>query len=165
MIKAIYNLMGVNSSILTAEDLQRLKNETDFKQKDIKKCHKKLGDSEYDSSRVINVYDIDKEKYNESDFYYYVFDINEDKLLLYEINEAQRNAEELSQEKEEIEVTIQDLENTKKKYQNEIKNAKDAISLLEKRVKEIEDKKDKADELEKDVEFYRTQIEKLKNKE
>ena len=62
-------------------------------------------------------------------------------------------------------MTIQDLENTKKKYQNEIKNAKDAISLLEKRVKEIEDKKDKADELEKDVEFYRTQIEKLKNKE
>ena len=55
------------------------------------------------------------------------------KFLLYEINEAQRNAEELSQEKEEIEVTIQDLENTKKKYQNEIKNAKDAISLLEKR--------------------------------
>ena len=50
-----------------------------------KKCHKKLGDSEYDASRVINVYDLEKEKYNESDFYYYVFDINEDKLLLYEI--------------------------------------------------------------------------------
>ena len=50
-----------------------------------KKCHKKLGDSEYDASRVINVYDIETEKNNESDFYYYVFDINEDKLLLYEI--------------------------------------------------------------------------------
>ena len=29
--------MGVNSSILTNEDIQRLRNETDFKQKDIKK--------------------------------------------------------------------------------------------------------------------------------
>ena len=35
--------MGVNSSILTTEEIQRLKNETDFRQKDIKNCHKKFG--------------------------------------------------------------------------------------------------------------------------
>ena len=34
--------MGVDSSVLTDDDLQRLKGETDIKQKDIKKCHKKF---------------------------------------------------------------------------------------------------------------------------
>lgn len=50
-----------------------------------KKCHKKISDSKYDTCKVINVFDIDKNRDYETDFYYYVFDIDEEKLLLYEI--------------------------------------------------------------------------------
>ena len=47
--------MGVNSSILTNEDIQRLKNETDFKQKDIKKCHKKFWALDKDKKGYVSI--------------------------------------------------------------------------------------------------------------
>ncbi len=50
--------MGVNSSILTADDIQRLRNETDFKQKDIKKCHKKFGALDKDKKGYVSITDI-----------------------------------------------------------------------------------------------------------
>jgi hypothetical protein len=44
--------MGVNSSVLTDDDLQRLKGETDIKQKDIKKCHKKFSSLDKEKKRL-----------------------------------------------------------------------------------------------------------------
>ncbi len=58
MLKAIYNLVGVNSKILTNEDLQRLKNETDFKVKDIKKCHKKFWSLDKDKKGFVSISDV-----------------------------------------------------------------------------------------------------------
>ena len=50
--------MGVDSSILTNEDIQRIKNETDFKQKDIKKCHRKFGALDKDKKGYVSISDI-----------------------------------------------------------------------------------------------------------
>ena len=50
--------MGVDSSILTNEDIQRLKTETDFKPKDIKKCHKKYGALDKDKKGYVSIEDI-----------------------------------------------------------------------------------------------------------
>ena len=50
--------MGVNSSILTPDDIQRLRNETDFKQKDIKKCHKKFEALDKDKKGYVSITDI-----------------------------------------------------------------------------------------------------------
>ena len=58
MLKAIYNFVGVNSSVLTNEDLQRLKNETDFKAKDIKKCHKKFWSLDKDKKGFVSISDV-----------------------------------------------------------------------------------------------------------
>ena len=50
--------MGVDSSILTNEDLQRIRNETDFKTKEIKKCHKKFGALDKDKKGYVSITDI-----------------------------------------------------------------------------------------------------------
>ena len=50
--------MGVDSSILTNEDIQRIKNETDFKQKDIKKCHRKFGALDKDKKGFVSIDDL-----------------------------------------------------------------------------------------------------------
>ena len=50
--------MGTNSSILTNEDIQRLKIETDFKVKDIKKCHKKFSALDKDKKGYVSITDI-----------------------------------------------------------------------------------------------------------
>ena len=50
--------MGVNSSILTADDIQRLKSEIDFKQRDIKKCHKKFGALDKDKKGYVSITDL-----------------------------------------------------------------------------------------------------------
>ena len=50
--------MGVNSSVLTNDDLQRLKGETDIKQKDIKKCHKKFNSLDKDKKGYVSINDI-----------------------------------------------------------------------------------------------------------
>ena len=50
--------MGVNSSVLTDDDLQRLKGETDIKQKDIKKCHKKFNSLDKDKKGYVSINDI-----------------------------------------------------------------------------------------------------------
>ena len=50
--------MGVNSSVLTDYDLQRLKGETDIKQKDIKKCHKKFNSLDKDKKGYVSINDI-----------------------------------------------------------------------------------------------------------
>ena len=50
--------MGVNSSILTNEELQRLKTETDFRQRDIKNCHKKFGLLDKDKKGYVSIEDL-----------------------------------------------------------------------------------------------------------
>ena len=50
--------MGVNSSVLTDDDLQRLKGETDIKQKDITKCHKKFNSLDKDKKGYVSINDI-----------------------------------------------------------------------------------------------------------
>ena len=50
--------MGVNSSILTSDDIQRLKSEIDFKQRDIKKCHKKFGALDKDKKGYVSITDL-----------------------------------------------------------------------------------------------------------
>ena len=51
--------------------------------------------------------------------------------------------------------------NTKSK--NDINNAKDAIALLEEKIKEFDDMKDEIKKLQNDTEFYQKEIEKLKS--
>ena len=50
--------MGVDSSVLTNEDLQKIKNETDLKQKDIKKCHQKFGALDKDKKGYVSITDL-----------------------------------------------------------------------------------------------------------
>ena len=50
--------MGTNSSVLTDEDLHRLKGETDIKQKDIKKCHKKFSSLDKDKKGFVSITDL-----------------------------------------------------------------------------------------------------------
>ena len=50
--------MGVNSSVLTDDDLQRLKGETDIKQKDIKKCHKKFSSLDKEKKGFVSITDL-----------------------------------------------------------------------------------------------------------
>ena len=87
------------------------------------------------------------------------------RFLIHEIYEAQKSAEQLNQQKSEIETNIQNLENFKKKSQNDIKNAHESITMLEAKLKEFEEKKAKVNELQKNVDYYHSEIEKLKNKD
>ncbi len=87
------------------------------------------------------------------------------RFLIHEIYEAQKSAEQLNQQKSEIETNIQNLENLKKKSQNDIKNAQESIIMLEAKLKEFEEKKAKVNELQKNVDYYQSEIEKLKNKD
>ena len=87
------------------------------------------------------------------------------KFLLHEIYEAQKSAEQLNQQKSGIETNIKDLENLKKKSQSDIKNAQESITMLEAKLKEFEEKKAKVNELQKNVDYYHSEIEKLKNKD
>ena len=87
------------------------------------------------------------------------------RFLIHEIYEAQKSAEQLNQQKSEIETNIQNLENLKKKSQNDIKNAQESITMLEAKLKEFEEKKAKVNELQKNVDYYHSEIEKLKNKD
>ena len=50
--------MGVDASDLTNEDLERLKNETDIKRKDIKKCHQKFAALDKDKKGYVSVTDL-----------------------------------------------------------------------------------------------------------
>ena len=50
--------MGANTSILTEDDIQRLKEETDIKQKDIKKCHKKFSSLDKENKGFVSISDI-----------------------------------------------------------------------------------------------------------
>ena len=50
--------MGVESSILTNEDIQRIKTVTDFKPKDIKKYHKKFGALDKNKKGFVSITDI-----------------------------------------------------------------------------------------------------------
>ena len=50
--------MGVDSNVLTNEDLQKLKNETDIKQKDIKKCHQKFGALDKEKKGYVSIIDL-----------------------------------------------------------------------------------------------------------
>ena len=85
-------------------------------------------------------------------------------FLANEIFEAKKNVEKLSNEKRGIEGSLEFYMSSNKKSRAEIQNAKDAISLLENKLKEFENKKNKIEELQKNTEYYQNEIEKLKNK-
>ena len=50
--------MGISTSVLTQEDIQRLKKETDLKTKDIKKIHKKFGALDKEKKGYVNINDL-----------------------------------------------------------------------------------------------------------
>ena len=50
--------MGTNSSVLTDDDIQLLKGETDIKPKDIKKCHKKFSGLDKDKKGFVSITDL-----------------------------------------------------------------------------------------------------------
>ena len=52
--------MGISTSVLTQEDIQKLKKETDLKVKDIKKIHKKFGALDKDDKGYVNINDLVK---------------------------------------------------------------------------------------------------------
>ena len=84
--------------------------------------------------------------------------------LFHDITDAQRNKDGLYKQKHDLENDIQNLENLKKRSENDILNAKEAISLLEGKLKEFEEIKKKIDDLQNKVDYYHNEIEKLKNK-
>ena len=57
IMNKLKGLISDNKTI-TNEDIQRLKNETDFKPKDIKKCHKKFGALDKDKKGYVSIEDI-----------------------------------------------------------------------------------------------------------
>ena len=52
--------MGISTSVLTQEDIQKLKKETDLKVKDIKKIHKKFGALDKDEKGYVTITDLVK---------------------------------------------------------------------------------------------------------
>ena len=50
--------MGVDANVLTNEALQKIKNETDIKQKDIKKCHQKFGSLDKEKKGYVSITDL-----------------------------------------------------------------------------------------------------------
>ena len=81
-----------------------------------------------------------------------------DKIL-----EAKKDVEKLSKEKKDIESNFEFFTISNKKSRADIQNAKDAISLLEKKIKEFENKTSIIEELERNTKYYQAEIEKLKN--
>ena len=63
----------------------------------------------------------------------------------------------------DIEENVEKLEKSNTKSKNDINNAKDAIALLEEKIKEFDDMKDEIKKLQNDTEFYQKEIEKLKS--
>ena len=49
----LFDIFKTNSKELTSKDIQRLKEETDFNQKEIKKSHKKFWDLDKDKAREL----------------------------------------------------------------------------------------------------------------
>ena len=80
-----------------------------------------------------------------------------------EILEAKKDVEKLSKEKKDIESNFEFFTISNKKSRADIQNAKDAISLLEKKIKEFENKTSIIEELERNTKYYQAEIEKLKN--
>ena len=54
----LFGLFKSNSNVLTNENLQKLKEETDFKQKDIKKSHKKFNELDKTKKGFVSVDDL-----------------------------------------------------------------------------------------------------------
>ena len=52
--------MGISTSVLTQEDIQKLKKEIDLKTKDIKKIHKKFGALDKDEKGYVTITDLVK---------------------------------------------------------------------------------------------------------
>ena len=55
------------------------------------------------------------------------------------------------------------MEKSTKKSKEDIKNAQDAITMLEGKLKEFEDKKAQIKKLQKQTDYYHNEIEKLQN--
>ena len=80
-----------------------------------------------------------------------------------EILDSKKTAEKLSKLKNDLQTSIDNLEKSTKKSKEDIKNAQDAITMLEGKLKEFEDKKAQIAELQKQTDYYHNEIEKLQN--
>ena len=79
-----------------------------------------------------------------------------------EILENKKFYEQLIKQKEDIKNNIQKLEKTNKKAKEDVQNALEAITLINTKLKDFENKKKTIEELEKNTDYYKSEIEKLK---
>ena len=86
------------------------------------------------------------------------------RFLSIEVLDTKKNAEKLLKQKNDIKNNLITLENSNKKSKEEIKNANDAISLLQEKLIEFEEIKNKIDDLQKSIDYYQNEIEKLNKK-
>ena len=89
---------------------------------------------------------------------------HENRFLSIEVLDTKKNAEKLLKQKNDIKNNLITLENSNKKSKEEIKNANDAISLLQEKLIEFEEIKNKIDDLQKSIDYYQNEIEKLNKK-
>ena len=86
------------------------------------------------------------------------------RFLSIEVLDTKKNAEKLLKQKNNIKNNLVTLENSNKKSMEDIKNANDAISLLQEKLIEFEEIKNKIDDLQKSIDYYQNEIEKLNKK-
>ena len=79
-----------------------------------------------------------------------------------EIIEIKINIEKYSKQKNDLDTSIKNIENSNAQAEKDIQNSKDNISNLEDKLKEFEEYKSKIDELQKNIEYYQKEIEKIK---
>ena len=85
------------------------------------------------------------------------------RFLETEILENKKFSEKLSKQKEDIKNNIQNLEKSNKKAKEDVQNALEAIKLIEGKLKDFENKKKTIEELQKNADYYKGEIDKLKN--
>ena len=86
------------------------------------------------------------------------------RFLEIEILENKKYSEQLSKQKEDIKNNIEKLEKSNKKAKEDVQNALEAISLIEGKLRDIENKKRTVEELQNNADYYKSEIDKLKNK-
>ena len=100
-----------------------------------------------------NISEKEKEKYNAEEKNHYL----ESQIL-----ENKKIAERLTKQKEDIKINIENLEKSNKKSKDDIQNALEAINLFEEKLKGIETQKNYIEELQRNTEYYQSEIDKLK---
>ena len=87
------------------------------------------------------------------------------RFLEIEILENKKYTEQLNKQKEDIKNSIEKLEKSNKKAKEDVQNALEAIDLINTKLKDFENKKKTIEELQNNADYYKSEIEKLKNKD